>query len=227
MPMTARLAVDAIVFDMDGLLFNTETLALEALRLAGEELGLELSESLCHLMIGVPLDGCRRILLDRYGASAPADDLFDASTRHLEAQIASGLLERKPGVTELLELLDQMQMPRAVATSSKRAKALNHLDAAGLTDRFDRILTRDDVTRGKPHPDLFLHAAAALGVTPQRCLALEDSYNGVRAAHAAGMPVIMVPDLLPPIEEMRQKCLGIVDSLHAIAPMLAGHRVHQ
>ncbi|RZI81975.1 MAG: HAD family phosphatase [Rubrivivax sp.] len=217
------VSAEGFVFDMDGLLVNTESLARKALRLAGDEIGLDLPDSLCHLMIGVPADGCRRLLYERYGKNAPADPLFDAAARHMEAQISAGRLRCQPGALALLDELDRRSMPRAVATSSSRVKAARHLSAASITHRFDAIVTRDDVANGKPWPDLFVRAAEALGLPPAHCLALEDSYNGVRAAHAAGMPVIMVPDLLPANDEMRSLCLDIVESLEAIPAMLPTH----
>jgi len=143
-------------------------------------------------MIGVPVDGCRRLLLEHYQDALSADDLFAASTRHLKAQIDAGEMQLKPGVEELLDLLDARHMPRAVATSSSRDKAVHHLSRAGIRHRFDALPTRDDVSQGKPHPDLYLVAATALGMAPSRCLAVEDSSNGVRATSAAGMPVVMV-----------------------------------
>jgi HAD superfamily hydrolase (TIGR01509 family) len=221
---TSRLCVDALVFDMDGLLLDTESLALRALQLAGAEVGLEMSDSLCRSMIGVAADRSRLLFVECHGEAAPAESLFAAAARHLEAQIDAGLLRLKPGVTQLLDAAEHARLPRAVATSSSRAKAVHHLRAAGIVDRFDAIVTRDDVTHGKPHPDLFLHAARALATPPGRCLALEDSYNGVRAAHAAGMPVIMIPDLLPPTDEMRALCCAILPDLHAVVPLLAPAR---
>lgn len=217
-------SMDAVVFDMDGLLLDTESLARRAILLAGQDLGLGLTEAFCALLIGVPADGNRRLLLEHYGPAAPAEALFGAASQHLHALIEGGALQLKPGVMELLDQLDRAGLPHAVATSSARDKALHHLQRAGIAERFQAIITRDDVARGKPHPDLFLHAAHALGTPPGRCLALEDSYNGVRAAYAAGMPVIMVPDLLAPTEEMRGKCLAIVDDLHAVGTMLLAQR---
>jgi HAD superfamily hydrolase (TIGR01509 family) len=212
--------VEAVVFDMDGLLLDSESLARKAILLAGQELDLGLTEEFCALLIGVPADGNRRLLLEHYGKDAPADALFAKATQKLQALIDEGALRLKPGVTELLDELDRAGLPRGVATSSDRKKALHHLERVGIADRFPVIVTRDDVARGKPHPDLFLRAAQAIGTPPRRCLALEDSYNGVRAAHAAGMPVIMVPDLLPPTEEMHQRCLAIVQDLHGVKAIL-------
>ena len=213
--------IEALVFDMDGLLLDTERLALHALQQAGAEVGLEMPESLCRAMIGVAADRSRVLVLERHGASAPADLLFAAATRHLLAAIDGGLLRVKPGVVELLAAAERAGLPRAVATSSSRSKAQHHLRAAGIADRFDAVVTRDDVAQGKPHPDLFLAAARALGIAPARCLALEDSYNGVRAAHAAGMPVIMVPDLLPATDEMRRLCRAIASDLHEVVGQLS------
>lgn len=221
---STTLVVDAVVFDMDGLLLDTESLARRALRLAGKDVGIELTEDFCALLIGVPADGCRLLLFEHYGEGAPADRLFAAATRHLSALIEGGELRIKPGVTRLLDQLDRAGLPRVVATSSARGKALHHLEHAGIAGRFGAVVTRDEVRRGKPHPDIFLRAAEAVGAVPGRCIALEDSYNGVRAAHAAGMPVIMVPDLLPPTEEMRQKCIAIVQDLHAVGSMLVSQK---
>lgn len=213
------MAIDAFVFDMDGLLLNTETLARHALMRAGQALGLAMTEAFCASLIGIAADGSRQLLLDRYGEDAPADDFFSLATQELTRQIDAGDLALQPGVQALLDGLDRCGIPRAVATSSGNAKARHHLAAAGILDRFDHVVTRDHVAAGKPEPDLFLEAARRLGKTPGRCLALEDSYNGVRAAHAAGMPVVMVPDLLTPTNEMREKCLAILDSLQQVADL--------
>ena len=104
-------------------------------------------------------------------------------------------------------------MPRAVATSSRSPHAFGHLGRAGLLSLFDAIVTRDDVEHPKPHPEPYLKAASRLGVAPQRCLALEDSHSGVRAAHAAGMQTIMVPDLVSPTAEIERLCVAVMESL--------------
>ncbi|NYE22277.1 HAD family hydrolase [Pigmentiphaga litoralis] len=213
---SAGLAIDAFVFDMDGLLLNTETLARLALMRAGQALDLPMTEAFCASLIGIAADGSRKLLYDRYGEDAPADDFFSLATREMTAQIDAGALALQPGVEALLDGLDRCSIPRSVATSSGGDKARHHLAAAGILDRFDHIVTRDDVAAGKPRPDLFLEAARRLRKAPGRCLALEDSYNGVRAAHAAGMPVVMVPDLLAPTDEMRETCLAILDSLQQV-----------
>lgn len=220
-PSGPRRGFRGVIFDMDGLLLNTETLAARALVAAGQEVGIDTPRNFCESLIGVPADDCRRLLLGRYGDDAPADAFFAAATRHLHAMVDEGLLELRPGADALLGYLDRCGLPRAVATSSSREKATHHLTAAGILERFDTVVTRDDVARGKPHPDLYVCAADRLAIAPADCLALEDSYNGVRAAHAAKVPVVMVPDLLAPTDEMRMICLDIVDDLGKVIPLLA------
>jgi HAD superfamily hydrolase (TIGR01509 family) len=133
-------------------------------------------------------------------------------------------LPLKPGVAELLGLLDELDLPRAIATTSSRATVDHHLGAHGLAHRFHHIVAHDDCERHKPDPDPFLRAAARLGVQPQHCLALEDSHNGVRAASAAGMMTVMVPDLLPVTEEMQTLCLHIVGNLHDVRRLFRSER---
>ena len=212
--------IEAVIFDMDGLLLDSETLSMEALVVSGTDLGFDMSRAFCHAMIGCSVDLCRTMITERYGPDFPLDRYFALQSEHLDAFVASGRLALKEGVTALLGELDRRGLKRAVATSSSRYRALHHLEAAGIVQRFECIVTRDDVTRGKPDPEPYLTAAAALGVRPEACLALEDSHTGVRAAHAAGMRVIMVPDLLLPTDEMRDKAHRIVNSLHQVIAFL-------
>jgi HAD superfamily hydrolase (TIGR01509 family) len=219
MPVSA-LDIEAVVFDMDGLLLDTESLAMRGLAQAAAARGIDAPEEFRHAMIGVPADHCRLLVMDRFGADFPVDEFLTEASRWMSELIEVGALQVKPGVLELLSDLDRIGMPKAVATSSSRAKASHHLRSVGLLERFDAIVTRSDVESGKPRPDLFLRAAQLLGRRPGRCLALEDSYNGIRAAYAAGMPVIMVPDLLPPTAEMRDRCLMIAPDLHAVRRLI-------
>jgi HAD superfamily hydrolase (TIGR01509 family) len=208
---------------MDGLLLDTERLAMQALGEAGREIGVAMPVELCRSLIGIPEDASRAVLLEAHGSAATTDRLLAAATRLFEAAIQEGRLGVKPGALLLLDAADRAGLPRAVATSSLRRKAILQLQAAGIAERFDAVVTRDDVARGKPHPDVYLQAAQALGMAPSRCLALEDSYNGVRAAHAAGMSVVMVPDLLPPTEEMVRLCRAVVADLGSLVPWLDAH----
>ena len=125
-----------------------------------------------------------------------------------------------PGVVELLDCLDANSLPRAIATSSSHRTAQHHLAFHNLAGRFHHVVASGDYTAGKPAPDPYLMAAKRMGVAPGLCLALEDSYNGVRSASAAGMMTIMVPDLLDPTDEIRGLCTLIANDLHAVRGLL-------
>ncbi len=208
--------IEAVIFDMDGLLLDTESLAMDALMSAGQALGYDMTRDFCHSLIGAPMDRCHALAVATYGQDFPVARYFELQEVHLRQLVNDGKMNLKIGVLELLDELDARGIKRAIATSSSRMRTDHHLGLVGIAQRFAHIVTRDDVSRGKPHPDPYLKAAELLAVDPQACLALEDSYNGVRAAHAAGMRVIMVPDLLEPTEEMHDKALRIARDLHEV-----------
>jgi HAD superfamily hydrolase (TIGR01509 family) len=213
--------LDAVVFDMDGLLLDTEVLFREAMFAAGATMGRPVSDALFQSLVGHPSDVSDRILMAHFGPAFPIDD-FRVCVRSEWQARCSGPVPLRPGAKELLEHLAEAGVPRAVATSTQREAAESHLTRAGLRHLLDAVVTRTDVTHGKPHPETFLTAAARLGARPAHCLALEDSHNGVRAAHAAGMSVVMVPDTLLATEEMHGLCAAVVDSLHVVRTRLKG-----
>ncbi|MBO1324981.1 HAD family phosphatase [Acetobacter sp. TBRC 12305] len=215
--------VHGVVFDMDGLLLDSETLAMEALVDAGRDMGHDVPMAFCRRMIGVPADGCRKLVRDTYGADFPLERFFEQQEVRLRGYVDTGRLALKDGVLPLLDLLDRLGLPRAIATSSSRYRAEHHLRLVGLDTRFDAIITRDDVSRGKPNPEPYLKAARTIGVEPPYCLALEDSHSGAMAAHAAGIRVIVVPDLLEPTQDVRAKALAIVRDLHVVRTWLENH----
>ncbi|MBB5912076.1 HAD superfamily hydrolase (TIGR01509 family) [Nocardia transvalensis] len=195
--------VRAVVFDMDGLLLDSERLAIESLISSGAELGYDLPLEFCRGMIGQPADRCRELAAAAYGDGFPVAEFFTRHEATLARFVDAGRLTVKPGVTELLDALDAQAIPRAIATSSGRERTDHHLRVAGIHGRFDAIVTRQDVARGKPHPEPYLTATAALGADPEHTLALEDSPNGLRAAHAAGLRCLLIPDLVSPTPETR------------------------
>lgn len=199
---------------MDGLLFDTEALYQRAIAAAAAEGGHDLT-SASSLMIGRPVDQSRRLLLDLYGTVFPVDEFLVAMFRHFDLMVATHLT-LKPGVVELLDTLDDLQLPRAIATSSAHHRVQDHLIAHNLGGRFHAIVGHGDYTASKPAPDPFLVAAEWLGAEPRLCLALEDSHNGVRSACAAGMMTVMVPDLLKPTDEIRALCSFVARDLHEV-----------
>src|ERR1700759_1524555 len=211
--------VHAVVFDMDGLLFDTESLYRDATVAAAREAGHDMPLELYLSTIGTPLQGTREIFEAHYGAGFGFDDLWANAKQRFAAELETRL-RLKAGAIELLALLDELALPRAIATSSHHEHARHHLAAFGLTDRFHAIIAHGDYARGKPHPEPFLKAAERLGVEPARCLALEDSLNGVRAASDAGIMTIMVPDLLRPTAEMQTLCIHIAADLHDVCGLM-------
>ena len=209
----------AVIFDMDGLIFDTEALYQEAFLAAATAGGHGIPRAVIQRTIGVPWVRSRVLLLEEMGSDFPVDQYFTQMVAHFEL-LAATQLRLKPGVIELLEFLDQIDMPRCIATSSAHSTVQNHLAAHGLVDRFHAIIGHGDYVSSKPSPDPFLMAAKHLGVAPARCLALEDSYNGVRSASAAGMMTLMVPDLLSPTPEIQSLCTGVVSDLHAVRTLI-------
>lgn len=185
---------------MDGLLLDTERLFQQALVASAAGTGFPVDDAFVLRMVGLHRDACRILLTDTFGADFPLDAFYEESEWRFAESCAAGIPLR-PGVVALLDHLAAMGIPHAVATSSPTPQAQDHLREAGLLDRFATIVTRSDVANPKPAPDPYLLAAERLGARPAHCLALEDSHNGVRAAAAAGMAVIMVPDLLAPTDE--------------------------
>jgi HAD superfamily hydrolase (TIGR01509 family) len=209
----------ALLLDMDGLLIDTERLYLEVNVLAAAALGYELTAEQNLGMVGVAIDGCRRLLAAAHGEDFPFEAFRDLGYEYLDARMADGV-PVKPGAVELVDWAKGEGLPLAVATSTRRRRARHHLERVELLHRLDALVTRDDVVEAKPAAEPYLTAAARLGVAPGLALALEDSANGVRSAAAAGVPVLMVPDLLAPTAELRALAHGVVPDLHAVLAAL-------
>ncbi|NTA79870.1 HAD family phosphatase [Agrobacterium tumefaciens] len=209
----------AVVFDMDGLLIESETLYRDSFLAASDEGGHGMLVETYQKVCGSPWDVITGTIFADYGADFPIDSFRDAWLRHLAVMMAEGVA-LKPGVVEILDLLDRLDIRRAIATSSRHDSVTRHLGPYDLLKRFDTIVARGDYSEPKPSPMPYLTAAKRLGIDPSRCLALEDSWHGVRSASSAGMMTIMVPDVAPPTEEMREKCIAVSSDLHAVAGLL-------
>ncbi|HCD83162.1 MAG TPA: HAD family hydrolase [Agrobacterium sp.] len=209
----------AVVFDMDGLLIESETLYRDSFLAASDEGGHGMRVETYQKVCGSPWDVITGTIFADYGADFPIDTFRDAWLRHLAVLMAEGVA-LKPGVIEILDLLDRLDIRRAIATSSRHDSVTRHLGPYDLLRRFDTIVARGDYTDPKPSPMPYLTAAKRLGIDPGQCLALEDSYHGVRSASSAGMLTIMVPDVAPPTDEMREKCIAVSSDLHTVAGLL-------
>jgi HAD superfamily hydrolase (TIGR01509 family) len=205
--------IDAVVFDMDGLMLDTEPLYKQAWQSGCRELGYELTDGTYTTLVGRPTAACEQVLLDTFGSLFPLDD-FRARwpARWRQLAMTHGI-HIKPGLVPFLDLLRSRRILTAVATSSEAAFAEFSLGRAGLLDAFQAVVTGDQIERGKPSPDIYLEAAKRLGVDPMRCAAIEDSEAGAIAASSAGMVTLLVPDWVAPSAAARRAAHHVFASL--------------
>ncbi len=220
--MSLPRAVTAVVFDMDGLLVDSESIFRDAMMAVSARQGLDLPMDVFLRMVGLPGPSSRDVALTHFGVAFDHEPWIEAVRQEAHARVEVELT-LKAGVLELLDVLKTRAIPTAVCTSSTRRTVELQLGRTDILHRFDAIIAAGDYPRGKPNPDPFLAAAERLDVHPANCLALEDSHNGVRAAHAAGMMTIMVPDLLQATDEMHSLCHAITQTLHDVVAMLELH----
>ena len=209
---------------MDGLLLDSEAIAFAAFRETCGHFAVGDQAHVFMRCIGTNAEAGERVLKE--GLRGKADPLafgrlwqenYDRATTHAPIPL-------KPGVTELLDALQAVSVPLGVATSTRSDRARQKLRDAGILSAFRAVVGGDQVARSKPHPDIYLEAAAALGAAPGECLALEDSENGVRAALGAGMTVIQIPDLVEPSPELRRLGHAVLESLHDVYDHVFGNR---
>lgn len=221
--MSAKIS--AVVFDMDGVIFDTERLSLECWKLLADREGLEGIEEVCKRCIGRTTPESIVILREAYGEGLDVAGLRAELSALMHKTIAERGMPIKTGVREILDFLKDSGVPIALASSTRYVTVTSQLGEAGFLDYFSVVVGGDMAEHGKPAPDIYLAACEKLGADPAKAIAVEDSYNGIRAAHAAGMKPVMVPDILPPDDEMREKAVHICRDLHeareVIAEMLA------
>lgn len=216
----------AVIFDMDGLLLDTEVLYRQSIISAAAHHDLPIGPSIYEGMLGRPWNSIADLLREHYGTDFNVDGFRQVWLDHFDLLTETNL-RLKAGVTELLDVLDELELPRAVCTSSAHFQVKHHLGTLGVLERFHHVVAQGDYPRGKPHPEPYLAAAARIGVEPADCLALEDSFNGIRSAASAGMMAVMVPDLLEPTTEIRALCTEIADSLLHCCAFFEQHPARQ
>ena len=205
--------VQAVIFDMDGVIFDSERLVIECWEAIAAKHNIPDIVEICMRVQGNNREESGRRFRAKYGSDFPYEAYkkeVSALFRHL---YGGGRLPLKPGVVEILTELKRKRLPLALASSTRTDIVKLELDEVHLLPYFDAVLGGDMAPRSKPEPDIFLAAAAALNATPENCYVLEDSYNGIRAAHRAGMHPIMVPDMQQPTEEIRGLAEVIVENL--------------
>lgn len=191
-------AYGAVVFDMDGILINSEPLFRRAAQEAARDLGHHLSDETYAMWMGLPPRAVEAAVVESMGASFPMRAFRDEFRRIWIDHTEQHGMPPQPGMLELLKGLRERDIPFSVATSTQRDQAWRSLELAGMGEFIDVLVAGNEVSEGKPAPEIFLRAAAGIGVAPERCVAMEDSSVGVHAASAARMLTIMVPDLHQP-----------------------------
>ena len=206
----------AVIFDMDGVIFDSEALVVKMWKKVAEKYGIPDIEETCRICLGINAAVTKEIFLERYGQEFPYDRYKKEMSDLFHASAAEGKLPQKPGIRELLEYLRENHIKTAVASSTRRELVTKELQDGGLLSYFDEVVCGDMVKRSKPEPDIYLEACRRIQERPEDCYAIEDSYNGIRAAQRAGMRPIMVPDLAEPTEEMEELAECILPSLYEV-----------
>lgn len=211
---------EAVVFDMDGVIFDSEVCVIETWKIIADKYGIDDIESACRACLGLNNAASEQVMYDNYGKDFPYREYTEERRALYHEKYDGGRLPMKPGVHELLNYLKQSGIKIALASSTRSQTVISELTDAGIIDYFDKVVCGDMVKNSKPDPEIFAKACELLEVEPENAIAIEDSFNGIRSAYAAGMKVIMVPDLMEPDDEMREKTVCILESLLEVKELL-------
>lgn len=205
--------VRGVLFDMDGVVLDTETLYARFWREAADALGYTMSYEQALGMRSLSSTAGQAQLESYFGKGVSRAEFREKRIELMDAYIAIHGVDLKPGIRELLDYLDDAGIPAAITTSSPIERVRRYLGPHGLLDRFQRLCSGAEVAHGKPEPDIYLYGAACLGVAPEDCIAVEDSPAGVLSAYRAGCMTVMVPDLDQPDAQSEQLLFAKADSL--------------
>lgn len=216
------MMMKAIVFDMDGVIFDSEKLYRKHWMITGQEYGIpeEEMKELCNRIAGATKEHNERLLKNHFGEDFDYNTFRGKTMSRMDEEILANGVELKPGVHELFQYLKEHGYKIALATSTQRERAERNLKNAGILEAFDKIVYGGTVPNGKPAPDIYLKACEELGVQPQEAVGVEDSINGVKSSAAAGLYTIMVIDLIKPTEEIKSMADQIYNSLYDIIDFL-------
>lgn len=215
--------IKAVIFDMDGLIFDSERLYAKANVKTAKTLGLDKDEAYFYQFVGIGAQDMAERMKEAFDDDL-VDEFFRLGEKDAHELLLHGEVPTQPGLHELLDYLDDAGIEKVIASSSEVYMIDVMTKNAGIRDRFSAIYGGDQVKQTKPAPDIFELAWSNLGVSKEETLVLEDSINGVLAAHAAGIPVIMVPNTVEPTDEVRDKALAVVNNLLEVANYLKQNR---
>jgi beta-phosphoglucomutase len=216
----------AVIFDLDGLVLDTESTYCLAWQQAAAVMNYPLTDAFCQSLSGLHVQAVEMALLAACGAKFDLARFNQLAGECWRQSVQTFGIPVKPGVLEVLDFLKQQGVPFALATNSRAANARECLGLAGLNEAFRLQATRDDVESGKPAPDVFLWAAQLLQTPIQQCLILEDSLTGVLAAHRAGACTVMIPSVLPVSAEAERLCYKVMPDLLTFLPFIRAEFAH-
>lgn len=212
---------ELVIFDMDGLMFDTERLSHEAWTRTGEENGFDYTMEITLQKLGLGKKGVRELFIKYFGPDAPIEKWHHRSHVFKRQFVdAQGKKIIKEGLISLLAWLATRQIKTAIASSSDREMIDHYLEITGLPHQFDHITSGEEVEKSKPNPEIFLKTCEALGVKPENALVLEDSYSGFEAAKAGGIPIFFVEDLRAPDDHIYEGADGVFKNLAEVQKML-------
>lgn len=214
------MEIKAVIFDMDGVLFDTEKLMKEGWMKAGQEMGFTITENQLRQMRGSSRNRSAALFQKWYHGQVDYDQGRQIRSQYVKEYIDKYSVPEKKGLKELLNFLKEHKIPAAVATSTRRITASHYWELAGITSYITASVCGDEVAACKPEPDIFLKAAQALQIPPKNCLIAEDSINGLKAARAAGGISCMVPDLTPYTDDLKPFCDYVCEDLAQIISLL-------
>ena len=213
--------IQGVVFDVDGVLFDTERLCRDVWTALSQEMGWPQAGERYLEFVGQNRTDMREKMRRFWGPEFPMEEFLLTCSQRSQARIEREGVPLKPGVEDILSFLQGRGIPLALATSTGQERTARRMELTGLGRYFQAIITGDMIEHSKPHPEIYQLACRRLGVQPEHALAVEDSRNGILSAHAAGMPVAMVPDLIPPTPELEELICCRCDSLTALRERLA------
>ncbi|MDD5600813.1 MAG: HAD family phosphatase [Actinomycetota bacterium] len=194
--------IKLVIFDMDGLMFDTERLAKKFWMEASEKFNHKIDDKIFKKTIGLNIKETKEIYKKYYGNEFPYEEIRAEKNKLERNYISSNGVPFKKGLIDLLEYLKKIKLKVALATSTGKERAEFLLNASGIKKYFDVIICGDEIENGKPHPDIFLETCKKMGFQPENCIVLEDSENGIKGAYRAGMLPIMIPDMIKPAKDI-------------------------